>query len=88
MSSVVSDKCTRCAPLHCVEICPVDAFFGGDRMVVIDPEQCVSCGNCEVVCPVSAIQEEDAPGMERWAAFNRKMCREWPNIQIAMVRGE
>src|SRR4051794_23077102 len=31
-----------------------------DRMLVIDPEECIDCGACEPECPVEAILPEDA----------------------------
>ena len=34
----------------------------GERMLYIDPEECIDCGACEPECPVEAIfAEEDTP---------------------------
>ena len=46
----------------CVDVCPVDCIHfeeGVDRMLFIDPEECIDCGACEPTCPVSAIFAED-----------------------------
>jgi len=32
---------------------------GFDRKLYIDPDQCIDCGACEPVCPVTAIFTED-----------------------------
>jgi NAD-dependent dihydropyrimidine dehydrogenase PreA subunit len=43
----------------CVEECPVDCIYEGERSLYIHPEECVDCGACEPVCPVEAIYYED-----------------------------
>jgi NAD-dependent dihydropyrimidine dehydrogenase PreA subunit len=45
----------------CIQQCPVDCIYEGDRMLYIHPEECIDCGACEPVCPVNAIvYESDA----------------------------
>ena len=55
----------------CVEVCPVDCIHfeeGSDKMLFIDPAECIDCGACQPACPVSAIfPEDDVPGDQ--AAF-------------------
>ena len=50
----------------CVEVCPVDCIHfeeGSDKMLFIDPAECIDCGACQPACPVSAIfPEDDVPG--------------------------
>ena len=50
----------------CVEVCPVDCIHfdqGEDRMLYINPDECIDCGACEPACPVTAIYaEDDVPG--------------------------
>ncbi|MEY3734445.1 MAG: hypothetical protein RL347_1804, partial [Actinomycetota bacterium] len=48
--------------------CPVDCIYEGDRMLYIQPDECVDCGACEPVCPVEAIYyEDDVP--EEWSDY-------------------
>ena len=52
----------------CIEECPVDCIYEGDRMLYIHPDECVDCGACEPVCPVEAIfYEDDVPA--QWKDF-------------------
>ena len=55
----------------CVEVCPVDCIHfeeGSDKMLFIDPAECIDCGACQPACPVSAIfPEDDVPADQ--AAF-------------------
>lgn len=49
-------------------------------MLVINPEQCIDCGVCEVECPIEAIKPDTEPGMETWVELNQKYAQAWPNI--------
>jgi len=60
MHYVVAEPCVDCKDQACVQVCPVDCIYEGDRMVYIHPDQCVACGACEWACPVEAIFHEDA----------------------------
>ena len=80
MTSVVTENCIACKYTDCVEVCPVDCFYEGDNMLVIDPDECIDCGVCEPECPADAIRAETEPGMEPWVEFNRKYSEEWPVI--------
>ena len=52
----------------CVDECPVDCIYEGERMLYTHPHECAECGTCEPVCPVEAIfYEDDVP--EQWAQF-------------------
>jgi NAD-dependent dihydropyrimidine dehydrogenase PreA subunit len=35
----------------CVDECPVDCIYKGERMFCIRPGECADCGACEPVCP-------------------------------------
>ena len=59
MTYVVTDNCIRCKYMDCVEVCPVDCFYEGENFLVIHPDECISCGLCESVCPVAAIYPRD-----------------------------
>ena len=41
--------------MSCIEECPVDCIYEGDRKLYIQPKECIDCGACEPVCPVDAI---------------------------------
>ena len=58
MTYLVNDKCIRCKHTDCVEICPVDCFYEGPNMLVINPDECIDCGVCVPECPVDAIIED------------------------------
>ena len=55
MTYVVNENCIKCKFTDCVEVCPVDCFYEGENMLVINPEECIDCGVCEPECPVDAI---------------------------------
>jgi NAD-dependent dihydropyrimidine dehydrogenase PreA subunit len=38
----------------CVDVCPVDCIYEGNRKLYIHPEECIDCGACAVSCPQSA----------------------------------
>jgi len=80
MTYVVTEACVRCKFMDCVAACPVDCFFEGEAMLVIDPEVCIDCGVCEPECPADAIKADSTPEAAAWVAFNREKSREWPNI--------
>jgi ferredoxin len=80
MTYVVTEACIRCKFMDCVAVCPVDCFYEGETMLVIDPEACIDCGVCEPECPAEAIKADVAPGGAEWVKFNHDMSRQWPNI--------
>ncbi|MEX2553784.1 MAG: ferredoxin family protein [Actinomycetota bacterium] len=62
MTYVITEPCIDVLDKSCVEVCPVDCIHfeeGFDRKLYIDPDQCIDCGACEPVCPVTAIFTED-----------------------------
>ena len=60
MTYIITEPCIDVKDRSCVEVCPVDCIHESDRMLVIDPEECIDCGACEPECPVEAIFPEDA----------------------------
>jgi ferredoxin len=68
--------------MDCVEVCPVDCFYEGNNMLVINPDECIDCGVCEPECPAEAILPDTEPGMEKYLELNRKYSEIWPNITI------
>ncbi|MEP3639920.1 MAG: ferredoxin FdxA [Paracoccaceae bacterium] len=80
MTFVVTDNCIACKYTDCVSVCPVDCFYEGENMLVIDPDECIDCGVCEPECPADAIRADTEAGMEPWIAFNDKYAKLWPVI--------
>jgi NAD-dependent dihydropyrimidine dehydrogenase PreA subunit len=56
MSYVIGADCIDILDRSCVDVCPVDCIYEGDRKSYINPNECIDCGACEVECPVGAIQ--------------------------------
>ena len=82
MTFVVTDNCIKMQYMDCVEVCPVDCFYEGDNMLVINPEECIDCGVCEPECPAEAIFPDTQPGLESWLKLNAEYTSVWPNIPI------
>ena len=81
MTYVVIEACIRCKYMDCVEVCPVDCFYEGENMLVINPDECIDCGVCEPECPEEAILPDTEPEAEKWLELNRKFSTgPWPNI--------
>ncbi len=51
----------------CVDECPVDCIYEGQRTLCIDQNECVDCGACESRLPYGSIfYEEDLPDDWVW----------------------
>ena len=75
MAYVITNPCIDVQDQACVEVCPVDCIHfdeGDDRMLYINPDECIDCGACEPACPVTAIfAEDDVPAeLEAFKAIN------------------
>ena len=83
MTYIVKDECIKCKLTDCVEVCPVDCFYEGENMLVINPDECIDCGVCEPECPIDAIKpdtDENVKDMEKWLLLNKNFSTKWPNI--------
>ena len=64
MTYIIAAPCIDVKDKSCVEVCPVDCIHPtdgeGEPILYIDPDECIDCGACEPVCPVTAIFAEDA----------------------------
>ena len=68
MTYVIALPCVDLLDKTCIDECPVDCIYEGERMLYIHPDECVDCGACEPVCPVEAISfEADVPA--QWKDF-------------------
>lgn len=80
MTFVVTDICIKCKYTDCVEVCPVDCFYEGENMLVINPDECIDCGVCEPECPIDAIIPDTDPRATEWLEMNRRYAEQWPVI--------
>ena len=57
MPPVIDDeKCIKCG--ECMEVCPVDVYYGSEKgavPVVSYGEDCFFCSSCILECPTDAI---------------------------------
>ncbi|RYE06269.1 MAG: ferredoxin family protein [Rickettsiaceae bacterium] len=81
MTYVVTDECIKCKYTTCVEVCPVDCFYEGELMLVINPDECIDCGVCESECPVNAIKPESEFLID-WIERAKFFSATWPNITV------
>ncbi|HEY7315141.1 MAG TPA: 4Fe-4S binding protein [Gemmataceae bacterium] len=58
MTFVVCEPCLDCKYTDCVTVCPVECFHQDERMLYIDPVECIDCEACVPECPVEAIFHE------------------------------
>ena len=80
MTYLVNDNCIKCKHTDCVEVCPVDCFYEGENMLVINPDECIDCGVCEPECPVDAIISDFQDPDKKWYNINYEFSNTWPNI--------
>ncbi|MEE8583972.1 MAG: ferredoxin family protein [Acidobacteriota bacterium] len=67
MTFIICEPCIGTKDTACVDACPVDCIhprsdadkFEDEKMLFIDPEECIDCGACVPECPVEAIFPED-----------------------------
>ena len=43
MTYIIAEPCIDIKDLSCVDVCPVDCIHAADRILVIDPEECIDC---------------------------------------------
>jgi NAD-dependent dihydropyrimidine dehydrogenase PreA subunit len=58
MTYVIAGPCIDVNDRACMDECPVDCIYSGDRKSYINPKECIDCGACEPVCPVEAIAQD------------------------------
>ncbi len=82
MAYVIAEPCIGTKDTACVDVCPVDCIHPKKNtsyedgrpgledvpQLYIDPVECIDCGACVPVCPVSAIFAlDDLP--EKWKHY-------------------
>ena len=82
MAFVVTAPCFGCKYTDCVVVCPTDCFREGEKMLYIEPDDCIDCGACEPECPVQAIFYEDnvPPDQREFVELNAQMAKICPPI--------
>lgn len=87
MAFIVTDNCDGCRFTDCVAVCPVDCFHGDDKMLYIDPAECIDCGACVPECPVEAIYDEtQLPDDKKdWIEINAQRA---PKLPVVNQKGE
>jgi len=88
MTYVITEPCIDVIDKSCVEVCPVDCIHyeeGTDRKLYIDPDECIDCGACEPVCPVTAIfAEDDVP--DQWKEYTELDAKWFKDPDAARAR--
>ena len=83
MAYVIAEPCINTKDTACVDVCPVDCIhprkdeppYEKETMLYINPIECIDCGACVPVCPVTAtFALEDLP--EKWTQFTA-MNADW-----------
>jgi NAD-dependent dihydropyrimidine dehydrogenase PreA subunit len=72
MTYTICEPCIGTKDASCVDVCPVDCIHTTDEAEIyyIDPDECIDCGACEPVCPVTAIFPDfDVP--EEWGHWTK-----------------
>jgi ferredoxin len=86
MTYLVVDNCIKCKHMDCVEVCPVDCFYEGENMLVINPDECIDCGVCEAEClkysliwpNITSYRPEDVPeDAKEWDGIENKFETEF-----------
>jgi ferredoxin len=82
MTFVVTENCNGCKFTDCVAVCPVECFHEDEKMLYIDPEECIDCGACAPECPVEAIfDESEVPDhLQEWIQINADKAASLPVI--------
>ena len=92
MAYVIAEPCISVKDTACADVCPVDcihprkdeADFQSEPQLYINPDECIDCGACVPVCPVTAIFAlDDLP--EKWAGF-AAINADWYKQKVAKAR--
>jgi NAD-dependent dihydropyrimidine dehydrogenase PreA subunit len=82
MAHIVTSPCVGTHDTACMKVCPVNCFYDvplkdvgleGDKVLLINPDECIDCGLCVPECPVAAIFPlDDVPETDKnWIDLNK-----------------
>lgn len=81
MTYAIALPCADVKDRACIDECPVDCIYEGERSLYIHPDECVDCGACEPVCPVEAIYyEDDLP--DEWSDYYKANVEFFDNLVL------
>src|SRR5919205_2315651 len=68
MTYIIAEPCIDIKDLSCVDVCPVDCIHEFERILIIDPEECIDC---------FAPDERfiTSQGIRTFAELENQMCR-------------
>jgi ferredoxin len=84
MAYIITETCVDLKDRSCVDVCPVDCIIDGgteDRMLYINPDECIDCEACVPECPVEAIFHEDNLP-DDWKDFTALNAEESPKCSV------
>jgi NAD-dependent dihydropyrimidine dehydrogenase PreA subunit len=68
MTYIIAEPCIDIKDLSCVDVCPVDCIHQAERILVIDPEECIDC--------FAPTEEFITPfGLKTFAEMENSWCR-------------
>ena len=88
MPYVITEACINTKDKACVDVCPVDCIYEGPEQLFIHPDECIDCGACEPVCPVTAIfVEDEVPEPSKpFIEFNKQFFVDNPGVKPCTTR--
>lgn len=90
MTYVIAEPCVDVKNQSCVDVCPVSCIYTGDdsdRILYINPDECIECGACEPECPVTAIFHDSAVPAE-WDEYTAINANWFDDAQKEAVRAK
>lgn len=75
-----STQCRQCSDAPCVKVCPTGATFRTESYTAVNPNLCIGCGLCTMVCPFGAIHISavQVNGKTKRAATKCDLCVDRP----------
>src|ERR1043166_9104288 len=68
MTYIIAEPCIDIKDRSCVDVCPVDCIHEAERILVIDPEECIDC-----FAPTEKIVT--TAGLRTFAELENEWCR-------------